>query len=837
MGFENDVCGRKWGCFCAINTTILEASDITDKYKSEFKLALSYKDKDGNEIDLAKLPEDLTVTFADSKGAFNADGTLKDVTKLPAKGNKITVVATVKSESQGVNLTTEYQVTVVDADDYKEVTDAQLKLSSGVVVNTAVVGDSIELVPTKAVKNDGTVLDATKETSPDTVGWGANSTDQVKSVESSNVTVLTAAYDATNDKVVLTPISEGTAKVTVTLQSGAKFEKTVTVKEAARKATTATAEAVTLSTTDSSKTVKVTVKDQYGDPFKASGFLYAHPGKTGTDAVVTITTTPVSTDAKGETTITLAAAPNAVTGTDTVKLSTSSDATKDGIGTIPVSFFKAEDTVTSYAIRVASDSPESNDAKLDVYNPSDDTVKLEFIGKDKNGVVAKIFNQGELSTDGSTTYKVESSNADVATVAIDAQKDILVTGKKAGTATITVKEGNIVRATFDVTVVDSTPSIGTLSVKSGAKIYVNSGQTDTSDNVKLVGAETAYPTFYSQQSISDLIEVKSGDKTFTLAYNGTNKNFDVKDGSNVIGTVKVFTSDPVNLPLNADGQTLEPADVLAENSTASVIFKLYQGSNVVGTVAVPVVFDQTAPNAPTVSGVGSAFADNKLNATEVGTAQTFKVDLTGTGATAGDLITLSIASGTPYTLTSNDITNGYANVTVSGTTLASLSGAVNVTATVKDKANNTSPASTAYSIVVDKIAPTVSSVTFANGSGATSGSFDAGDTITIVFSEAVAASSLGVTGLTAGGSVTGVSLATFFNTSGGIGGFASGSLSGVVGTVALSADGTTVTVTVNSGVGTGTTAPSGVFTAATTVTDVAGNAVTSGTTGTTSGSF
>lgn len=324
------------------------------------------------------------------------------------------------------------------------------------------------------MKNDGTALDATKETNPDTVTWDANSTDQVKSVESSNITVLTAAYDADNDTVLLTPISEGTAKVTVTLQSGAKFEKTITVKEEARKATTATAEAVTLSTTDDSKAVKVTVKDQYGDPFKADDFLYAHPGKTGTNAVVTTnaSTTPVDTNEKGEATITLAAAPNAVTGTDTVKLSTYSDATKEGIGSIAVSFFKAEDTVTSYAIRVASDS-ESNDASLDVYNPSDDTVKLEFIGKDKNGVVAKIFNQGDLSTDGSTTYKVESSNTDVATVAIDSGNDILVTAKKAGTATITVKEGNIVRATFDVTVVDSTPSIGTLSVKSDAKIYLH----------------------------------------------------------------------------------------------------------------------------------------------------------------------------------------------------------------------------------------------------------------------------------------------------------------------------------------------------------------------------
>lgn len=640
----------------AISTTILPSADVA----ADFKLALEYKDKDGKAIPAANLPADLNVSFADNLGVFKTDGTLADKAKIPAAGNSITVVATVTSESQSLNKSVEFKVNVVAKTAWKEVKEAKLVANTDVDVNTAVVGDAIKLVPTVAVQNDGTEL---KDTTAPT-HWGTN----VKSVVSSDITKLAVAANGT--AIDVTPISEGTATVTVTLNSGATFEKTITVKEAARKATTAVAETVKLSSTVSTGNIKVTVKDQYGDPVK-NATIYGYPTKTGASALVTVNS--AATDAKGEASLAVSATQNATTGSDTVKLSTSNDATAAGIGNVTVEFAKAGD-VASYALRISSAS-ESKDATIDTYKSDDNDLELEFIGLDANGVVAAIYNQNDVGS----KYTVSSSDNTIATAAIDANGKIDVAAVKAGSATITVKEGNIVRATFNVTVTDSTPVVGSLSAKADAKIYVNSGKADNTDDVTIVGKETATPTYYSQQTIANLVEVKNGEKTFDLSYN--NGAFDVKDGANVVATLKLFSSDTTNLPLDVDGATLKPADALTESSSASVIFKLTQGTTVVGTVAIPVVFDETAPAAPTVNAIddndvkitGTAEAGSTVEAfdgqTSLGTAVAdndgnYSIDLQS-----------AVAAGKTVTVKATDLANNVSqgkDVTVTDVTAPSM---------------------------------------------------------------------------------------------------------------------------------------------------------------------
>ena len=287
----------------ASTITILPSSDVDT---ATYKLALDYLDKEGNVIPAAQLPTDLTVSYVDNKDVFNTDGTIKNKDKIPASGS-IKVVATVKSTAANINLTQEFEVTVVAANDWASVTDAKLVFNTDVTGTVAVVGDSIKLVPTVATKNDGTKLEG--DTAP--TDWST----QVKSVTSSNITVLTAAKSS-ND-ISLTPITAGTATVTVELNSGYKFEKVITVNEEARQATKITAEQekLTLSSTVSSGNVKVTVVDQYGDPVKGKT-VYAYPTATGTKAIVSQAQTS-ATDEKGEATLSLTALGTATTGTDT----------------------------------------------------------------------------------------------------------------------------------------------------------------------------------------------------------------------------------------------------------------------------------------------------------------------------------------------------------------------------------------------------------------------------------------------------------------------------------------------------------------------------------------
>ncbi|TMN21822.1 hypothetical protein [Lentibacillus cibarius] len=207
----------------AINETILPSASVdTDAY--QLGLGLEYKDTEGNVIQADKLPEDLKVSFADSKDVFAEDGTIANKENIPSANNSITVVATVSSESQDVNLTEEFTVNVVNAGDWATVSGSQLKIDNDIdgdtdasydnTVNTAVVGDDMILFPTVATQNDGTVL--SEENDNAVQDWNG----QVESVETSDVTVVTVSKDASGDTVTLRPISAGEATVTVELASG-----------------------------------------------------------------------------------------------------------------------------------------------------------------------------------------------------------------------------------------------------------------------------------------------------------------------------------------------------------------------------------------------------------------------------------------------------------------------------------------------------------------------------------------------------------------------------------------------------------------------------------------
>ena len=604
----------------ASTITILPSSDVDT---ATYKLALDYLDKEGNVIPAAQLPTDLTVSYVDNKDVFNTDGTIKNKDKIPASGS-IKVVATVKSTAANINLTQEFEVTVVAANDWASVTDAKLVFNTDVTGTVAVVGDSIKLVPTVATKNDGTKLEG--DTAP--TDWSA----QVKSVTSSNITVLTAAKSS-ND-ISLTPITAGTATVTVELNSGYKFEKVITVNEEARQATKITAEQekLTLSSTVSSGNVKVTVVDQYGDPVKGKT-VYAYPTATGTKAIVSQAQTS-ATDEKGEATLSLTALGTATTGTDTVKLSIENDAQKDGLGTLTVEYAKAGNVAT-YDVRIAADSL-SKDATIDTYNTDDNALKLEFIGKDAAGVVAAIYDKTTMGT----TYTVSSSDTAIAEASVDGTGKIEVTPVKAGTATIHVKEGNIVRATFEVTVTDSTPAVGTIALKEGAQILVSAStaKTLTADDLK------------------SLISVKNGEKAFDLEVSGSTIN--VKDGSNNIATIELFSSNSEKLKVL--GVEVTPDSLTDADVDLALVAKLVQGGKTIGTTTIPVVVDATAPTA-----TATTVEDGKQAAKKELTTNTGLVFTAKEAGVDGNDITIEIKDDKKPSNEGDVATNGQLEITVS----------------------------------------------------------------------------------------------------------------------------------------------------------------------------
>lgn len=539
---------------------MLRTADIDADYLAEYKLQVQFEDADGNVIPAEKLPADLKVSFADSKGAFNADGTIKDKTKIGETG-EITVVATVTSESAELNLSKEYKVTIVTAAAWANVSEANILFNSDVVGSVITLADTATLLPTVATTNGGTELKG--DTAPS--DWAAN----VKSVKSSDITVLTVNSNGTD--VNLVPVSAGTATVTVTLNSGFEFTKEITVKAETRKPTTITTdeETLTLSSTVNSGSVKVKVLDQYGDPVKGAT-VYAHPAKTGATALVTPNNTS-ATDKKGEQTLSLTAVANAETSTDSVKLSTNSDATKDGLGSLTVEYAKAGN-VASYGLRITSDS-ESKDATVDKYDATDDDLKLEFIGKDADGVVAAVYNL----SDAQTPYTVTSSDASVATATVSSGK-VNVKAVKAGTATITVKEGNITRATFEVTVTDSTPSVGTIELATNAKFAVKEDATYT----------------LNDDALKALVKVGN----YKLEYDGD--VIKVLDDTNQIGTVEVISSN-TSLVTVTDNKTVETDAEVADDAVVSLLFRLKDNSGEVqNVVALPLTIDNTDPEIKSV---------------------------------------------------------------------------------------------------------------------------------------------------------------------------------------------------------------------------------------------
>ncbi len=119
-----------------------------------------------------------------------------------------------------------------------------------------------------------------------------------------------------------------------------------------------------------------------------------------------------------------------------------------------------------------------------------------------------------------------------------------------------------------------------------------------------------------------------------------------------------------------------------------------------------------APAAPSITSIPEN-GGGGINASEASDGTPVVVGLTGTGAVAGDRLTINWGGQTVnYTLLAADISGNSATVTVPLATItAQGQGTFDVTATLTDAAGNASSNSAATSVTVDTVAPAAPSIT------------------------------------------------------------------------------------------------------------------------------
>ena len=169
------------------------------------------------------------------------------------------------------------------------------------------------------------------------------------------------------------------------------------------------------------------------------------------------------------------------------------------------------------------------------------------------------------------------------------------------------------------------------------------------------------------------------------------------------------------------------------NVTATLSDAAGNGSS--NSTAIPVTVDTTAPNAPSITSIAEN-SGGGINTVEASDGTPVVVALTGTGAAAGDTLTVNWGGqAVTYSLTAGDISGGSATVTVPVATItAQGQGTFDVTARLTDAAGNASANSSATSVTVDTAAPaspSITSITENNGGGINAGEASNGTPVVV----------------------------------------------------------------------------------------------------------
>ncbi|WP_153722057.1 S-layer homology domain-containing protein [Sporosarcina cascadiensis] len=375
----------------------------------------------GAPADMKKLKEaGYTVEFQATKDVFanKATGELnKD--KL-VKGTSFSYKVTVSKDGKPMESEL-VDVKVVEYGSYVSSIDEVTVTQDGVTVKNGklALGTTATVKATKATTVNGTVV-----TDP------ANAT-----YSSSKPSVATVTSNGT-----ITPISTGDVNIIVKVGD---VTKEVSLSVVAGSRTPAKVEAAASNVLEGkTQDINLTITDQYGDMFKGDVTLESKDSTVGT----VLPSAQTVTD--GKTTI-------KVTG---VKAGTTEIQVKFGgnvVGTVPVT---VSDDAQAANTKLEP-ATAGKDLTLDIMKGSQDsTVDLVWNKYNQNGTLV---GQDPIKVD---TYTIVSSDPSVAKVgAKTAAGVVTIEGVKAGTATIQIKEGDIVRASATITVKNSTPTISAVN--------------------------------------------------------------------------------------------------------------------------------------------------------------------------------------------------------------------------------------------------------------------------------------------------------------------------------------------------------------------------------------
>ena len=326
-----------------------------------------------------------------------------------------------------------------------------------------------------------------------------------------NPTVL--VVDATTGAVQ--PIANGSATVVITGTIGDKTVSksvVVTVKDDA-KITSVSADKTGVNVVLGSAidgSVKLTVKDQYGNKVSANGTLNVTASTTGV-----VTVAPTVAYANGEATLPLYVA-TAVKGSTVLTF-------KDSVNTnvaVSVSVNVVDKgTFVGYAVEISDVTLDVNAVTTDSNKKNPTTTTVNVYEKDSNGnniAAAAGVTVEEASTDVNSAVSVAGTT---------------ITARNAGTEVVTVKVNNVIVGTYTITVVNTNSSI--------SKVTQNSNAITVGNNVAVFdklfgngGAFTAYDQYGTAKTITaadvavyssnaSLVTVGAGNVITSTANDGT----------------------------------------------------------------------------------------------------------------------------------------------------------------------------------------------------------------------------------------------------------------------------------------------------------------------------
>lgn len=448
----------------------------------------------------------------------------------------------------------------------KVVSDATPAIND-LVLSTAALGDLKG--KTISTKDSGVKVSGVLSNTGDVVDISGKQT-----FTSSNPKVAT--IDATGN---ISPIKAGTTTITV-VAGKVSYSTTITVADEKRVATKATPAYPTVALAPGKSFVNnIAITDQFGEKLALADidgtkFTAYEKGTNETAATFAALGTPA--DGKGQVSLT------ATTKTGTYTVYVRDNNTGNNIGQFNVSI-TADNTADNYKLALAAD--DTTGGTLNVSNGATPTLVLNANSFTKTGGFLANIDTDVVDAAAPGKFLVQSANPNVATVAVAAGNKITVTGKKAGSTQIILKDPNGTQvATYTVTVVDKEVVIKTINWKNDGATISNTDKTLTYEDIFNVAKEDGKDSYINGVTLSTAttskVRIDNGSITSNSLklYLDSNDNGKYDAGEEILGNVTIATIDALGDTVTSAG-TWDAILATASGNKGTFVFKVTDDDN------------------------------------------------------------------------------------------------------------------------------------------------------------------------------------------------------------------------------------------------------------------